>query len=61
MEAFVELLLAKARKALSSLELDVLFAFARTERRPRARPFAQQEGARPNKKANQANISCTHS
>jgi len=34
----VELLLAKARKALSSQELDALFAFGRTERRPKARP-----------------------
>jgi len=45
----VGLLKEKARKGFSALALDRLFAFCRTERLPKARPFAlAQEGARPN-------------
>ncbi len=57
-----ELLLLKTRKTLSSFELEEAFVFSRTERGPKARPFAPvaislsegrsdlrvaQEGARP--------------
>jgi len=62
-----ELLLAKASKALSSLELEALFAFDRTERGPKARPRVQcglgrrpkseaDEGSRPNKGLSDTNL-----